>query len=240
MLKIKNLQKSYKKKKVLKGVDLHIKKGEIVGLIGLNGAGKSTLIECVCGIKKFDSGEILINDFNILDKKNKKAIKHSIGYVPQTFSLYGDLTVEENLKYLSALYNLKDNFYVENALKTCHLENNRKVLAKNLSGGYKQLLSMAGAIIHNPKFLILDEPTASMDPIFRRKFWKIVNNCRKKDTTILVITHYLEELMECDNFICLANGKISFSGSVNDFKKEGLVDMESLLNKYSFDKAGEK
>ncbi len=233
MLKVKNVFKSYKNKKVLKGVYLHIKEGEIKGLIGVNGSGKSTLIECVCGVKNFDSGEILINNINILDKQNKNQIKQNIGYMPQTFSLFNDLTVEENLQYLCAIYNIDEKTCVDRAINICYLQEHRKTLAQNLSGGYKQLLSMAGAIIHSPKFLILDEPTASMDPIFRRQFWQIVNDCRKNNITILVITHYMEELVECDSFVSLANGKVSFEGSVNDFKKEGLLDMESLLNKYS-------
>lgn len=239
MLRIKNLYKSYKDKKVLKGVNLHVKQGEIKGLIGVNGSGKSTLIECVCGVKTFDSGEILINNINILDKQNKNSIKHCIGYMPQAFSLFNDLTVEENLQYLCAIYHIDEKPCVEKAIKECYLQDHRKTLAKNLSGGYKQLLSMASAIIHSPKFLILDEPTASMDPIFRRQFWQIVNDCRKNNTTVLVITHYMEELVECDNFVCLAGGKVAFEGSVNDFKKEGLLDMESLLSKYSLNEIKE-
>ena len=220
------------KTEVLKGVSLHIKTGEIKGLIGVNGAGKSTLIECVCGVKKFDDGEIFVDNINILDKKNKNKIKYSIGYMPQTFGMFNDLTVEENLGYLCAIYHLDDKVEVDRVIEQCYLQEHRKILAKNLSGGYRQLLSMACAIIHNPKFLILDEPTASMDPIFRRQFWKIVNDYRKSNKTILVITHYMEELVECDNFICL-NGKVAFEGSVNDFKKEGMLDMEGLLSKYS-------
>ena len=234
MLKVQNVFKSYKDKKVLKGINLHVKQGEIKGLIGVNGSGKSTLIECVCGVKNFDDGEILVDGVNTLDKKNKNTIKNTIGYMPQAFGMFNDLTVEENLRYLCAIYKLDENTCVENAIKACYLDNYRSILAKNLSGGYRQLLSMASAIIHNPKFLILDEPTASMDPIFRRQFWQIVNNCRKNNTTVLVITHYMEELVECDNFACLANGKVAFEGSVSDFKKEGMLDMESLLNKYSF------
>lgn len=234
MLKVEDLYKSYKEKKVLKGVNLHVKKGEIKGLIGVNGAGKSTLIECVCGVKTFDKGQILINDINVLDKKNRKSVKNMIGYMPQAFSMFNDLTIEENLAYLCAIYGVDEKECVEKAINRCYLNKHRKTLAKNLSGGYRQLLSMASAIIHNPKFLILDEPTASMDPIFRRQFWKIVNDCRNNDTTVLVITHYMEELVECDNFVCLADGNVAFEGTVSDFKKEGLLDMESLLSKYSF------
>lgn len=239
MLKIKDFFKSYKEKKVLKGVNFHVKQGEIKGLIGVNGSGKSTLIECICGIKKFDSGLVLIDGINILDKNKKASIKQTIGYMPQTFSLFNDLTVEENLGYLCAIYHLDEKECVNRCINSCYLEGHRKTLAKNLSGGYRQLLSMASAIIHNPKFLIIDEPTASMDPLFRRQFWQIVNDCRKKNVTVLVITHYMEELVECDSFVCLANGKVAFEGKVNDFKKEGLLDMEGLLSKYTFNQVKE-
>lgn len=239
MLKINNLYKNYGKKQVLKGVNLHVKKGEIKGLVGVNGSGKSTLIECVCGVKGFNNGQIFINDINVMDKKNKNTIKHKIGYMPQAFSMFNDLTIEENLKYLCAIYNINEKACVEKTINSCYLQEHRRTLAKNLSGGYRQLLSMASAIIHSPEFLILDEPTASMDPIFRRQFWQIVNDCRKNNTTVLVITHYMEELVECDNFICLANGKVAFEGSVSDFKKEGLLDMESLLSKYSLNEIKE-
>ena len=239
MLKVKDLHKSYKDKHVLKGVNLHVLKGEIKGLIGVNGSGKSTLIECVCGVKNFDDGQIFIDNIDILDKKNKNIVKSNIGYMPQVFSMFNDLTVKENLGYLCAIYHIDEKKCVEEAISKCYLQEHKNTLAKNLSGGYRQLLSMASAIIHSPKFLILDEPTASMDPIFRRQFWQIVNDYRKNNTTVLVITHYMEELVECDNFVCLAGGKVAFEGSVNDFKKEGLLDMESLLNKYTFNEAKE-
>ena len=238
MLKINEVFKSFKEKKVLKGVSLSVKKGEIKGLIGVNGAGKSTLIECICGIKTCGAGEILVNGINVLDKKNKNAIKYCIGYVPQRFRLFNDLTVEENLKYLCAIYKKDEIDCTERVINICHLNGYRKVLAKNLSGGYKQLLSMAGAIIHSPQFLILDEPTSSMDPVFRREFWQIVNDCKEKGVTVLVVTHYMEELVECDSFACLANGKVAFDGSVSEYKKEGLLDIENLLKTYTFDAEG--
>ena len=233
MLKIINLHKSYKTKKVLKGVNLHLKSGEIKGLIGVNGAGKSTLIECVCGVKQFDAGEIFIDNINIKDKKQKTHMKHTIGYMPQSFSLFNDLTVEENLGYLCSVYDISYS-KVQETLDICYLNDHKKVLAKNLSGGYRQLLSMAGSIIHSPKLLILDEPTASMDPIFRRRFWGIVNKCKENNTTVLVITHYMEELIECDNFTCLSDGKVSFNGTLNEYKQNGVLNIEEILKKYTF------
>ena len=234
MLKINNLFKRYGKTEVLKGASLNVKQGTIKGLIGTNGSGKSTLIECVCGIKGFDSGDILINGKSVLDKRNRNEIKRSLGYMPQSFSLFTDLTVEENLNYLTAVYGIKNKNRVEEIIKLCKLEPHRKRLAKNLSGGYRQLLSLACAIIHNPQFLLLDEPTAAMDPLFRKQFWDIVKEYNKTGHTILIITHYMEELVECDDFACLSGGEVSFEGSVQEFKKGGMLNIEGLLSKYSF------
>jgi len=232
MLKINELYKSYKDREVLKGVNLHVEAGEIKGLIGVNGAGKSTLIECVCGVKRYDTGEILINGINIADKKKKQEVKYIIGYMPQVFSLFNDLTVEENLGYLCSVYDI-DNTNVQRVIDLCFLDDHKTTIAKNLSGGYKQLLSMASAIIHSPKLLILDEPTSAMDPIFRRQFWDIVNECKKNNITVLVITHYMEELVECDNFVCLSNGEIVLSGSLSEYKQNGILNIEEILKKYT-------
>lgn len=232
MLEVKKVFKSYKNKEVLKGVNFKVNKGEIKGFIGVNGAGKTTLIEIICGVKTFDSGEIFVDGNSITNKKNNVDIKKIIGYMPQSFSLFNDLTVEENLKYLCAIYDI-DVVNADRVLNLCGLVEHKKLLARNLSGGYKQLLSMAGAIIHSPKFLVLDEPTTAMDPVFRRNFWKVVSGLKKENITVLVITHYMEELIECDSFVCLANGIISFDGSLSEYKKEGVLNIEDILNKYT-------
>ena len=233
MLEVKGVQKAFGKKKVLQGVDLDVIDGEIKGLIGVNGAGKSTLIECVCGTKKPDAGEITIDHKNVLSRKGRKEVKSLIGYMPQAFRMFNDLTVEENLRYLCAVYCLPVEKSRE-VMERCHIADAAKVLAGNLSGGYRQLLSMASALLHSPKFLILDEPTAAMDPIFRKQFWDILREYRKDNATILVITHYLEELVECDTFACLANGKAAFNGTLAEFKQDGLLNIEQILNKYTF------
>lgn len=234
MLKIKGLYKSYKNKEVLKDVNLHLEKGTITGLIGVNGAGKSTLIECVCGVKKINAGEILIDGNNVQEKKLRQKIKNIIGYMPQSFSLFNDLTVEENLRYLAVAYDV-DLQTIEKTIELCCLNQYRSTFAKNLSGGYRQLLSLAGAIVHSPRFLILDEPTSSMDPIFRRKFWKVINDCKNQNTTVLVITHYMEELIECNSFICLSGGKVSFNGALSEYKQSGILNIEEILKKYTME-----
>jgi len=225
MLDVKGVYKKYKDKQVLKGVNLKVEKGQIKGLVGVNGAGKTTLIELICRVKQADKGEILVDGIKL---NNAKKIKRIVGYMPQSFSLFLDLTVRENLDYLCAVYGL-DEKVIDKILVNCNLVEMKNKLAKNLSGGYKQLLSLAGAIVHSPKLLILDEPTSAMDPIFRKEFWKIINNCKSQGTTVLIITHYMEELLNCDSFACLSNGVIVFDGKVSDYSQNGLIDFEKLI-----------
>lgn len=229
MLKIEKVYKSYKKTHVLKGVTFSVEPKEIKGMIGVNGAGKSTLIEIVCGVKKADSGKILIDNIDISDKKHQKDLQKIIGYMPQSFTLFNDLTVEENLGYLCSVYGLNASKRIMEILKLCNLVEKRKVLASHLSGGYRQLLSCAGALIHNPKLLILDEPTAAMDPLFRRGFWKIINKCKEQGTTVLLITHHMEELRECDSFVCLENGVVSVDKKVSEVGKD-VLNIEKILS----------
>ena len=232
MLKIKNIYKSYKDKQLLKGVNLNVSNNEIKGLIGVNGAGKSTLIELICGIKKYNNGEIFVNNINVKDKKQKKILQHAFGYMPQTFTLFNDLTVKENLNYVASVYKLNKQS-VKQVLEKCNLFSHKNTLAQNLSGGYRQLLSLAGAIIHSPKLLILDEPTSAMDPLFRKMFWEIIKDYQRNGGTILIITHYMEELNQCDSFACLANGKICYDGKVSDFSSNGILDIDEILKKYN-------
>lgn len=230
MLVVENVFKSYKNKEVLKGVNFNIAKNEIKALIGINGAGKSTLVEIICNVKKYDSGKILLNGVDISSKRARDKNKFLFGYMPQSFCMFTDLTVKENLSYVASVYNLPES-QVDDVIKTCNLGSYSNVIVKNLSGGYKQLLSMAVAIIHKPKFLVLDEPTTAMDPLFRKQFWKIVKKFRKNGGTVMLITHYVEELLECDSFACLAGGKIVLDESVDKIKKQNFVDIEKILRK---------
>ncbi len=230
ILEIKNLKKNYGKKEVLKGVDLTLFKGEKMALVGVNGSGKSTLLEIVCGLKKYNSGEIFI----------PTNPRHEIGYMPQTFSMFSDLTVKENLKYLAVLYNL-DQSVVENTLNLCFLKEKENFLAKKLSGGYKQLLSLAGAIIFNPKLLILDEPTSAMDPLFRQSFQKIISKFMKNGGSALITTHYMEEINFCDSVSILSGGKIVYSKNVKDtFGDKKFKNAFDLIFEYTKEESYEK
>ena len=148
--------------------------------------------------------------------------------MPQTFGMFNDLTIKENLSYLCALYDLGGE-RVSECLKTCCLEKEKDFLAGNLSGGYKQMLSLACAIIHRPKLLILDEPTVAMDLLFRERFWEIIRELNTAGCTILFITHYLEELKKCDCFACLSEGRIVYDGTLSEIAEETLKSKDSFF-----------
>lgn len=222
IISIKSLNKSYGKNEVLTNLDLTLQQGDIVALVGINGSGKSTLIEIICGIKKANSGNVYILNKSITNARERKNTKKTIGYMPQHFCLFNDLTVKENLLYMASIYELQKENVVNEIIEKCYLKEVENYLAKNLSGGYKQLLSLASAIIHNPKLLILDEPTSAMDPLFRKRFWKIIKYYNKtQNTTVLVTTHYMEEIFECDNIMFLSAGKIIHSNPVNQIFENG-------------------
>ena len=234
IIEIQNLNKSYLKP-VLNNLTLNLDQGEIIAMVGVNGAGKSTLIEILCGIRKADSGKISIFNKEIKSYKDRFEIKKEIGYMPQAFCMYHDLTVKENLIYLKNIYELdgKENL-VENILEKCFLTEVKDYLAKTLSGGYKQLLSLACAMIHKPKLLTLDEPTSAMDPLFRKRFWKIIKDYNKENgATVLVTTHYSEEIFECDKIMFLSKGKIIHSCQTTEIFENGkFKTITDVLNFY--------
>lgn len=233
VVEIKNLDKRYSKP-VLNKLSLNLNEAEIVALVGVNGSGKSTLIEIICGIKTAESGEISIFGKVIKTYKDRFKIKKEIGYMPQAFCMYNDLTVKENLIYLKNIYELTDEKIVDEILEKCFLTDVKNYLAKNLSGGYKQLLSLACSIIHSPKMLILDEPTSAMDPLFRKRFWKIIKEYNtEKKASILVTTHYSEEIFECNTIMFLSKGKIIHTSKTKDIFEEGkFKNITEVLNHY--------
>ncbi len=219
ILSIKGIKKSYGKVNVLKNVSFDINKGQIVALLGVNGAGKSTLIEIICNVKSYDYGTITSNI------KQKE-----IGYMPQSFSLFADLTVKENLEYFAVLYDITKQ-RIGQVLELCKLEGKKNMLCKNLSGGYKQLVSLAVAILHNPKFLILDEPTSAMDPLFREIFWGVIKDYVANNGTVMVTTHYMEEINMCNKLMILSSGEIVYDAFVKDtFKKGKFTSAIDLIN----------
>lgn len=204
-ISIKNISKQYKNQKVLKDVSFEVKEGEIFGLLGPSGAGKTTLIRLIMGMEKPNEGVITIMDNKVPNIK----IIENIGYTAQADALYTDLTAEENMKFYAQLYKVPKKQWKENiyeALNIVNLNEDSKKIVNNYSGGMKRRLSLAIALIHKPKLLILDEPTVGMDPVLRAKIWGEFHNLKKSGVTILLTTHVMDEAEKCDRVAMIRNG----------------------------------
>lgn len=214
-VKIENVKKSYKDTKALKGVSAEIKSGELYGLLGLNGAGKTTLISVIAGLIKADEGDITVDGKSV--KTDSDEVKKIIAVSPQETAVAPNLTVKENLEFFAELYGKpKDRAII--AMQEFGLTEVANKRAKTLSGGYARRLSVAAAVITEPKLLILDEPTLGLDVIARRELWKLIN-ARKGKTTIILTTHYLEEVEAlCDRICALKEGEKIFEGTVDEMK----------------------
>ena len=209
ILKIKNLSKVYKNNfKALNDLSLNIQEGEIFALLGPNGAGKSTLINTVCGILNFDTGNILVNEFDI--KKQYRKARSLIGIVPQELNLEAFETVWDNVNYSRGLYGKSSNYkYIEELLKELSLWDKKDSKLRELSGGMKRRVLIAKALSHEPRILFLDEPTASIDVELRKDMWEVVKRLKKKGVTIILTTHYIFEAEEiADRVGIINNGKI--------------------------------
>ncbi len=214
-VKIENVKKSYKDTKALKGVSAEIKSGELYGLLGLNGAGKTTLISIIAGLTKAADGDITVGDKSV--KTESDEVKKIIAVSPQETAVAPNLTVKENLEFFAELYGKpKDRAII--AMQEFGLTEVANKRAKTLSGGYARRLSVAAAVITEPKLLILDEPTLGLDVIARRGLWKLIK-ARKGKTTIILTTHYLEEVEAlCDRICLLKEGEKIFEGTVEEMK----------------------
>ncbi len=207
IIQINNLVKNFGEIKAVDDISFDIFKGEMFGLVGPDGAGKSTTIRMMCGLLKPDSGTATLFDLNI--EKNTKKVQNQIGYLSQKFSLYGDLTVDENIEFFAEIHNVKDYENRRNELlEFTRLKPFRKRLADNLSGGMKQKLALACSLIHRPKILFLDEPTTGVDPVSRRDFWKILSNLIREGITVFMSTPYLDEAERCNRVALMNKGNI--------------------------------
>lgn len=194
-IEIKQISKSFDRKRVLNHVSFEITKGERFGLLGPNGAGKSTLIDILTGLKKADEGDILIDGLSI--KKDIIAIRKKLGVVPQELGLIEELSAVDNLRYFGGLYGLSGTLLkerVEKMLEMSGLSDKRKEKVKTYSGGMKRRLNIAVALLHEPEFLILDEPTVGVDPQSRQHIFDFLEELSRRGTTILYTSHYMEEV----------------------------------------------
>ena len=202
------------------GVSFGVERGAIFGFLGPNGAGKTTTIRMLLGLLKPTSGVATVLDLDSVKQAEK--IKKHIGYMSQRFSLYDDLTVDENLNFYGRTYGVRSTqlrVRKRFVLQMAGLEGRERQLTRNLSGGWKQRLALGTAIIHEPEILFLDEPTAGVDPISRRAFWNLLYELAGSGTTIMVTTHYMDEAEHCQNLAFIQHGQIVASGSPVDIKE---------------------
>jgi ABC-2 type transport system ATP-binding protein len=211
---VKGLVKRFGDKTAVNGVDIQMPKGQVWGFLGPNGSGKTTTIRMICGLLKATEGEGSCLGFNI--KTEAAQIKARTGYMTQKFSFWSDLTIRENMEFVGRLYELPDlKNKIDETLHGLGLEDRQRQLAGALSGGWKQRMALAALTMHEPRLLLLDEPTAGVDPQARRDFWDEIHRLTtEKGVTALVSTHYMDEAERCDKIVYLANGLKITEGSV--------------------------
>jgi len=215
VIDVRNLTKRFGDRTVVDHVTMTVEEGEIVGFLGPNGSGKTTTIRIMCGLLTPDEGEGTVLGFDI--RKDELKIKREVGYMTQRFSFYEDLTIEENLQFVARLYQLKPVAkQVADTLEDLGLTSRRNQLAGTLSGGWKQRLALAACIMHKPKLLLLDEPTAGVDPKARREFWDEIHRLAGGGLTVLVSTHYMDEAERCHRISYISYGKMLATGTVEE------------------------
>jgi ABC-2 type transport system ATP-binding protein len=211
VIDVRRLTKSFNGRKVVDNFDIRVPKGAIYGFLGPNGSGKTTTIRMLCGLLTPDAGEGTCLGHDV--RHAASAIKAEIGYMTQKFSLYEDLSIRENLDFIGRMYGIPDRrARVDRALTDLGLADRARQLAGTLSGGWKQRLALAACLIHNPQLLLLDEPTAGVDPKARREFWDEIRRLSGKGVTVLVSTHYMDEAVQCDFITYIAYGRKLIDG----------------------------
>jgi ABC-2 type transport system ATP-binding protein len=212
---VRNLVKRFGDKTVVDHVTMTVAEGEIVGFLGPNGSGKTTTIRIMCGLLTPDEGEGEVLGYDLRTEALK--IKREVGYMTQKFSFYEDLTIAENLEFVARLYQLKPVAdHVDRTLEELGLASRRDQLAGTLSGGWKQRLALAACIMHKPRLLLLDEPTAGVDPKARREFWDEIHRLAQGGLTVLVSTHYMDEAERCHRISYISYGRMLASGRVDE------------------------
>ena len=220
---VRALNKSFGDKHVVRDVDIQVQAGRVTGFLGPNGSGKTTTMRMLCGLLTPDGGEgeVLGLDF----RKDARAIKRRTGYMTQKFSLYDDLTIAENLEFTARVYGMDDRRRrVDAALEKLGLQSRRGQPAGALSGGWKQRLALAAATLHEPDLLLLDEPTAGVDPKARREFWDEIHALAAGGLTVMVSTHYMDEAERCHDIAYIAYGRLMARGTTDE-----LIDQSRLV-----------
>jgi ABC-2 type transport system ATP-binding protein len=222
---LRNLERRFGDFVAVNRINLDVRRGEIFGFLGPNGAGKSTTIRMLCGLLEPTSGQGTVAGFDILTQR--EAIKLSIGYMSQKFSLYDDLTVEENIDFYSGIYRIPREKKAQRktwVLEMARLMGHRKTLTGQLPGGWKQRLSLGCALLHEPQVLFLDEPTSGVDPLSRRTFWDLIYEMAGLGVTVFVTTHYMEEAEYCDRLALIYRGEMVALGTPAEMKGRLMAD----------------
>ena len=220
---LRNVTKKFEDVVAVDDISFDVETGELFGLLGPNAAGKTTTIRMICGLLEPTSG--LVKVFNFIQPRDRMLVSKLIGYVPQHFGLYEDLTVYENMVFYSSVYGVPYSVRrgrIERLLDRFLLTEFRDKLAGQLSGGTKRRLAIATALVHNPALLILDEPTAGIDPHLRYLFWRFFEELRDEGVTLLVTTHYMDEAEFCERLALMRTGRIIAQGTPREIKRQAL------------------
>ena len=230
VISVKDLKKSFGSTVAVDEMSFEVREGEIFGLLGPDGAGKTTTMRILTGIMDCDGGSAEVVGYDVA--KQAELIKLHIGYMPQRFSLYGDLTVEENLMFFARLYQVPEQERREkeaSLLEFSRLTPYRKRLAQNLSGGMKQKLALACTLIHTPKVLFLDEPTTGVDPVSRREFWRILYDLLRQGVTLIVSTPYMDEAERCSRVALIDKGKLVVCDTPENLKQQLIGEIVEIV-----------
>ncbi|MFP4423676.1 MAG: ABC transporter ATP-binding protein [Candidatus Woesearchaeota archaeon] len=227
IVSLSGISKSFRDNSVLKDLTLHVNEGELLGIIGLSGSGKTTLLNVLLGLHEPDSGSLHIKHSGLQYRSSPS--KDIVGYAPQDPSFYRRLTVWENLDHFASLFKVRDKSQVPGLIRFFGLEKATNTLAGNLSGGMQRRLGIACALVHDPQLLVLDEPTADLDPFLRKEIWDMINHIKKKKT-VLLTTHFLSEVDDiCDRIGILHKGSLKALGSPDFLKRNYSRNMEIIL-----------
>ena len=212
-INVKGLTKKFGKKTAVNNVDIAVPEGQVWGFLGPNGSGKTTTIRMLCGLLKADAGEGTCLGYDF--RNDSEAIKRETGYMTQKFSFWEDLTIRENLEFVARVYGLSHKRQlVDDTLEKLGLASRQRQLAGELSGGWKQRMALAACMLHSPRLLLLDEPTAGVDPKARRDFWNEIHKLAGQGITVLVSTHYMDEAERCDQIVFISFGHKVAEGPV--------------------------
>lgn len=210
---VKGMTKRFGSRTVVDRIDLQVRRGEIFGFLGPNGSGKTTFIRMLCGLLRADGGSGQCLGHDVIS--DSEVIKREVGYMTQKFSYYEDLSVAENLDFVARMYGVKNRRQtVKESIDRLGLSGRATQLAGQLSGGWKQRLALAACMIHDPQLLLLDEPTAGVDPKARRDFWEQIHSLAARGLTVLITTHYMDEAERCHRLAYIFNGKMLANGTV--------------------------